>query len=203
MAVSRRLRFEILRRDGYTCRYCGASAPDVTLTVDHVVPVALGGGDEPNNLVTACRDCNAGKSSIAPDAELVADVDATSDRWTRALAAAADQSQSFTEAEQRALKWFVDTWHDYGTNDGDDALTVEQSRLWLDSMPVYWRRTIITWERIGCRWQDQLSAIDTTWSAHRRRTLDDPWKYFCKVVWNVIGERQVLARKLIESGEID
>ena len=41
MALSKRLRYEILRRDNHTCRYCGASAPDVTLTVDHVVPCLL------------------------------------------------------------------------------------------------------------------------------------------------------------------
>ncbi|AWN05089.1 HNH endonuclease [Gordonia phage Easley] len=40
MAVSKRLRYEILRRDNHTCRYCGATAPDVPLTVDHVVPVS-------------------------------------------------------------------------------------------------------------------------------------------------------------------
>lgn len=39
MAVSKRTRFEVLRRDDHTCRYCGQSAPDVKLTVDHVLPV--------------------------------------------------------------------------------------------------------------------------------------------------------------------
>jgi hypothetical protein len=72
MAVSKRLRYEILRRDSYTCRYCGASAPDVPLRVDHVTPVALGGADHPSNLVTSCEDCNSGKSSTI--AGLVADV---------------------------------------------------------------------------------------------------------------------------------
>ncbi|MGC7224589.1 HNH endonuclease, partial [Mycobacteroides abscessus subsp. massiliense] len=50
MAVTKRLRYEVLRRDNYSCRYCGRSAPEVKLTVDHVVPVALGGsvrGGEP------------------------------------------------------------------------------------------------------------------------------------------------------------
>lgn len=63
MAVSKRLRYEVLRRDSHTCRYCGASAPDVLLRVDHVTPVALGGTDTPENLVTACDPCNSGKSS--------------------------------------------------------------------------------------------------------------------------------------------
>lgn len=75
MAVSKRLRYEILRRDNHACRYCGATAPGAKLNVDHVIPQALGGSDKPTNLVTACTDCNAGKTSSMPNAEPVADVD--------------------------------------------------------------------------------------------------------------------------------
>lgn len=75
MAVSKRLRYEILRRDNHACRYCGAAAPDAKLNVDHVIPQALGGKDKPENLVTACTDCNAGKTSSMPNAMVVADVD--------------------------------------------------------------------------------------------------------------------------------
>lgn len=89
MAISRRLRCEVLRRDGYTCRYRGAKAPDVALTVDHVIPEALGGTDEPSNLVTACQPCNAGKASASPDSELVEDVAADALRWQRAIQEAA------------------------------------------------------------------------------------------------------------------
>jgi hypothetical protein len=63
MAVSKRLRFEIFRRDSHTCRYCGATAPGTPLRVDHIVPVALGGTDHPSNLVTSCEPCNSGKTS--------------------------------------------------------------------------------------------------------------------------------------------
>ncbi|MFE9432392.1 HNH endonuclease [Streptomyces sp. NPDC006640] len=75
MAVSKRLRYEILRRDNHACRYCGATAPQAKLNVDHVLPTSLGGGDEPSNLVTACSPCNSGKTSSLPNAEPVADVD--------------------------------------------------------------------------------------------------------------------------------
>lgn len=87
MPVSKRLRYEILRRDNHACRYCGATAPDVKLNVDHVIPQALGGTDTPDNLVTACADCNAGKTSSMPDALTVADVD--QDTFRRSAAARA------------------------------------------------------------------------------------------------------------------
>jgi hypothetical protein len=74
MAVSQRLRYEILRRDNHACRYCGATAPDVKLNVDHVIPTSLGGSDKPDNLVTACADCNGGKTSSMPNAMTVEDV---------------------------------------------------------------------------------------------------------------------------------
>ncbi|WP_372344655.1 HNH endonuclease [Streptomyces sp. KL116D] len=75
MAVSKRLRYEILRRDNHACRYCGATAPDAKLNVDHVIPQSLGGTDKPDNLVTSCAECNSGKTSSLPNAMPVADVD--------------------------------------------------------------------------------------------------------------------------------
>lgn len=64
MKRSLRLRWRVLERDGFTCIYCGRSAPDVRLEVDHVVPVSHGGRTVDDNLATACWDCNRGKSAI-------------------------------------------------------------------------------------------------------------------------------------------
>jgi len=64
---SKRLRFEILKRDGFRCRYCGASAASAVLHVDHVVAESAGGEDVPENLVTACAACNGGKSNVGLD----------------------------------------------------------------------------------------------------------------------------------------
>ena len=60
--ISKKLRFDVLNRDGFKCRYCGQSAPDVVLHVDHVKPVANGGTNSLDNLVAACSACNGGKS---------------------------------------------------------------------------------------------------------------------------------------------
>jgi hypothetical protein len=76
MSVSKRLRFEILRRDGFRCYYCGTRGNETGsgLTVDHVTPTALGGTDIPENLVAACGDCNSGKGAASLEAEAVAGV---------------------------------------------------------------------------------------------------------------------------------
>lgn len=64
-AMKGSLRWHVLARDAFTCRYCGARAGQegVELAVDHVVSVADGGDNHPDNLVTACKRCNGGKSS--------------------------------------------------------------------------------------------------------------------------------------------
>lgn len=59
--IPKRLRFEVLRRDSFTCRYCGRQPPEVVLHLDHIVPVANGGTNDLENLVTACLPCNIGK----------------------------------------------------------------------------------------------------------------------------------------------
>lgn len=62
MAISKRKRFEVFKRDSFTCQYCGRSAPQVVLNVDHIQPRAKGGKDEIVNLITSCDSCNSGKS---------------------------------------------------------------------------------------------------------------------------------------------
>lgn len=64
MAISKRTRFEVFKRDNFTCQYCGRQTPSVILQIDHVVSQSQGGSDEINNLVTSCVDCNQGKSDI-------------------------------------------------------------------------------------------------------------------------------------------
>lgn len=72
-AMGARLRFEILRRCNFACYYCGVPAAlgVKQLHVDHVIPVSLGGSNDPWNLVAACWDCNAGKTNGVPSEDLV------------------------------------------------------------------------------------------------------------------------------------
>lgn len=65
MAVGVRTRFDVFKRDDFTCKYCGKKSPEVVLEVDHIVPVCEGGTDDPINLATSCWDCNHGKAGVS------------------------------------------------------------------------------------------------------------------------------------------
>lgn len=61
-SLSKKTRFEVFKRDSFKCQYCGASAPEAILVVDHIDPISKDGADEITNYITACQPCNAGKS---------------------------------------------------------------------------------------------------------------------------------------------
>lgn len=65
--ISKRMRFEVFKRDSFTCQYCGRKAPDAILHIDHIEPVSRGGKTVLMNLITACDQCNSGKSNIPLD----------------------------------------------------------------------------------------------------------------------------------------
>lgn len=65
--IPKSVRFEVFKRDSFKCHYCGASAPEVLLQIDHIEPVSKGGDDDITNLVTSCAACNAGKSNKTLD----------------------------------------------------------------------------------------------------------------------------------------
>lgn len=55
----------ILKRDGFTCQYCGKKHKE--LTVDHIIPKSRGGADSWKNLITACKPCNNVKDDRTPE----------------------------------------------------------------------------------------------------------------------------------------
>lgn len=65
--ISDGVRYRIMRRDGFRCRYCGRSASETRLHIDHAQPVSAGGSDDPLNLITACEGCNLGKGASVPE----------------------------------------------------------------------------------------------------------------------------------------
>lgn len=193
--VSKRLRYEVLRRDNHTCRYCGGVPPDVRLTVDHVIPIALGGPDDPSNLVAACADCNSGKSSVPPDAAVVDDVRQDALRWAAAMRHA--ETIQTTQREQRCeftddcrAAW--DNWT-YATPNGERE-TVRP--------PINWRQTFEQFLEAGL-------DVDTVTEAIRIAmertyvTFDGKWVYMCGIAWKTIKQRQQIARDLLAVEDAD
>lgn len=66
--MTRALREQIMKRDHYTCQFCGKYMPDeIGLQIDHIVPVSKGGKSVPSNLRVLCSKCNASKGSKYSD----------------------------------------------------------------------------------------------------------------------------------------
>lgn len=97
VTISRRERFDIFRRDSFKCRYCGRTSEDVTLEVDHVIPVCEGGTNDEANLVTACFDCNRGKRGTLLDAPLPSATD-----WLQVLQERRELLQQAEQAREAA-----------------------------------------------------------------------------------------------------
>jgi hypothetical protein len=188
MAVSKRLRFEILRRDNHACRYCGATAPDVKLTVDHVVPEALGGSNEPSNLVTACADCNNGKSSVHPDSVVVEDVQADAIRWANAMSQVAELRNQELEHIREINSWFNAVWCNWTDWRGE-------------AFPAHYGNSIIEFLNAGLVKLEIEEMVSVTMRAKHVRA-EDKWKYFCGCCWTRIRDNQKMAAELIAAEEV-
>jgi hypothetical protein len=190
MAVSKRLRFEVFRRDNHTCRYCGRAAPEVRLTIDHVLPEALGGKDEPSNLVTACADCNAGKSSIAPDAGIVDDVQQDAIRWARAMRRAAEIHRQKMEIRRDFGDAFIEHWE--GWRVGEEPVPIDGN----------WRSSVENFYDHGMYLPDVLDAVRL--AMENTAVLPErKFRYFCGICWRMVGEIQDRARAIVEAEEVD
>lgn len=189
MTISTRTRFEVFKRDRFTCAYCGRTPPDALLHVDHIHPVALGGADDIANLITACSTCNLGKSSVPLDESRVPvvtreAVDDLAERieqakayleFTATLRALVDQQASMVtdhwamrfgaEAEERAdgTYWVLP----YGQFPRDQSVRTILRRLPLELV---------------------LEAVDIT-AGWARNPNDRACRYFYGVCWKRIRER--------------
>jgi hypothetical protein len=177
MAVSKRLRFEVLRRDGHTCRYCGRSAPEVRLTVDHVVPVALGGSDAPENLVTACSECNSGKSATPPDAALVDDVQQDALRWAAAVRQVAQDMVTDVERRERVRLQFRAGWERWDI--GGRHLP----------LPPNWRDSVDQFVSAGLPVVVLAECVDIAMGRNKVEP-DDKFRYMCGIAWKRVSEIQ-------------
>lgn len=119
--ISRKLRFEVFKRDSFTCQYCGAKAPDVILEVDHIKPVAKDGKSDILNLITACKACNAGKS----------------DRELSDNSVIEKQRKQLTDLQERKeqIEMMIDWQRELAKL--DDYAIEQLSNFWAELVPQY------------------------------------------------------------------
>lgn len=172
-AISKKTRFETFKRDGFKCQYCGAHPPSAVLHVDHIVPVADGGGNEDTNLVTACDRCNLGKS-----ANSLKSIPASLS--TRA-AEVADR-----EAQLRGYSEVMTAHRERVYDDCWQVANIFVEHFMLDGIRNDWFLSIRHFvERIGVHECIQSMELAT---ARNLRTHGKCFRYFCGICWNRIRE---------------
>lgn len=190
MAVTKRARYEVLKRDNHTCQYCGEKAPDVTLHIDHVIPVSLGGTDDPGNLVAACKDCNLGKASSSPDAAVVEAVQADALRWAAAIREAAHRAAQRLEESSSLFDYFEDEWMYRNPAFADLPSDLE------------WKPTVAKFYAMGLDVSAFDHAIDLV-AARDDIPRRSRWKYFCGICWNKVRDLQDEAQQILSEEEVE
>lgn len=190
MALGNAKRFNVFKRDGFTCQYCGRRPPDVILEVDHVQPRAAGGDDDPLNLVTACFECNRGKrdnplSEVLPARGEVIKRERERARQTEKCNAYLMEIRRAADAaiEELGLYWF-------------NQIEKEQnSFVFGKAREVSIRRFLkhLTSAEI-CEAIDIASA---KFGAKVRAGRSDfnMWRYFCGICWRLITAKEIEANK--------
>ncbi len=170
-AISKKARFEIFKRDGFVCQYCGAHPPNAILHVDHIVPVKEGGGNEDTNLVTACDHCNLGKSANSLES-----IPASLSSRAAEVAEREEQLRGYSEimTAQRA-RIESDAW---------DVADMFIAAFRDDGIRKDWLQSIKRFiEKIGHHECMRAMDIATLRKPYSKNTC---FSYFCGICWNII-----------------
>jgi hypothetical protein len=186
------VRFEVFKRDNFTCRYCGRRSPDVLLEVDHIIPRAAGGTDDLENLTTSCWDCNHGKGGRLLEE---GSAPAVTQRAVDEAQERAEQARAYAEAVQ-ANRQLMDRFQDmvnqhWADSFGADTEETKEGTHWTFKS-TYGRfpkdgsiRRIL--RRLPV--EDMLEAIDITSSRFHSASADAE-RYFFGVCWSKVTERE-------------
>jgi hypothetical protein len=171
--LGKKLRFEVFKRDKFTCQYCGRKSPDIVLQVDHVLPVSVGGQNIAENLVTSCVDCNAGKSDNP--------ISLSEAPGPVATIGVVEKAEKLRELHLQMLKnkaeqdqWIEDLLHVWAVLSGEDEYCVRVDML----------ETVKTFLKQGLSHQQVSDAMQITFNKFSGN--GSAKKYFCGVCWRKI-----------------
>lgn len=171
--MSKKLRFDVFKRDGFRCQYCGAHPPAAILEVDHINPVALGGENDIDNLVTACFACNRGKAAVS---------------LTVVPQSLADKALVVSEREEQ-LRGYHDVLEAKRDRLENEAWLVLEAMLVdrLKGCPRdQFNSTRMFVEKLG--YHATLEAMEIAMGASI--SFHKVFKYFCGVCWNKVREQE-------------
>lgn len=158
----------------------------MTLTVDHVLPTALGGSDEPGNLVTACKDCNAGKAASNPDQPIVDQVSEDAMRWAEAVKAAACQANLEFESRLNDRNTFLKNWHTWELiNKNGDRDYFPLPNGWVNSIDCLRSRGLT---------DDLIRECVCIAMRNGLVSSKEKFRYFCGAAWKKIKEIDEMAK---------
>jgi len=172
-AISTRTRFEVFKRDGFQCQYCGKHPPEVVLHVDHVLAVANGGGNERDNLVTACNTCNLGKS----------DVPLTS------VPTSLKEKAAYVDEMEKQLAGYSQIFEKKRRRVEDDCWRVVGVLFpGVGSIPSHYFKSIKYFvEHMGVHGALDAADVAFCWGGCRGND-DRRFRYFCGVCWRVMRQ---------------
>ncbi len=186
--LSKRTRFEVFKRDSFCCVYCNRTPPAVTLEVDHIIPVSKKGTNVIDNLVTACFDCNSGKSNI--------------DLTTRPKKLQVDpllmkeRQEQYREYQKWVIK--IETLIQSDIQKVEDALKMTYPNA---SFSEAFKNTSIK------NFISKLGVQDVVYAIHKACDknlwhLTDTFKYFCGICWSKIKAKypDPIQKKEVDNG---
>ncbi len=167
-SISKKIRFEVFKRDSFTCQYCGAHPPSAILHIDHILAVANGGTNVIDNLITSCEPCNLGKGArdlnVAPK-KLAEKIEDAKEREEQLLG-----YQYLLEERRNRLE--DESWRVIEIiYPGADEVTRDE----FSSVCRFI-------ERLG--FFDVIEAAEICWASHIVK--QNRFRYFCGVCWNKI-----------------
>lgn len=186
-ALSKRTRFEVFKRDKFSCQYCGGTPPGVVLVVDHILAVSLGGGNEIHNLATACSDCNAGKSNV-PLTSCPRTLDQIEEEHRERAEQVKRYNQFMLNERRRRLAGVVRV-STYWCDSLIDCNSADRGKWRVSSS----REKSLAYFADNIVEAEMLNFVDLTISRVIGATIHDDenaWKYFCKVCHNKIREQR-------------
>lgn len=173
-ALSKKQRFEVFKRDAFTCQYCGRKAPEVVLQCDHVDPVAGGGSNDVLNLVTSCADCNAGKGarSLSDQSALSKQVDQLAELQERReqIEMMIEWRKGLSAVQQDAVEGAAARWHELTeeqwtlSKTGKDRLKKIIKEFGFDLVLQAMGESLDTYGRRNAEQKLTDESIDKAWS---------------------------------------